>query len=106
MNRFRPKLLFIFATFFTSMAVILLGIFAFLDKFHPNISFPSKLSWIPIAIAAVPAIMRAIGIVPVLHSLLSEVFPTEIRLILHITLFKIRIIHWGANEVAKVLFIQ
>ena len=82
MKIFRPKLLFVFATFFTSMAVILIGIFAFLDSFYPDMSFPDQLSWVPIAVAAVPSIMRAIGIVPVLHSLLSEVFPTEIRLIL------------------------
>ena len=82
MKRFRPKLLFVFATFFTSMAVTLIGLFAFLDTFYPNMSLPDQLSWIPIAVATVPSIMRAVGIVPVLHSLMSEVFPTEIRLIL------------------------
>ena len=83
MKIFRPKSLFVFATFFTSMAVTLIGLFAFLDTFYPNMSLPDQLSWIPIAVATVPSIMRAVGIVPVLHSLMSEVFPTEIRLILN-----------------------
>ena len=79
MKTFRPKLLFVFATFFTSMAVTLIGLFAYLDTFYPNMSLPDQLSWIPIAVATIPSVMRAIGIVPVLHSLMSEVFPTEIR---------------------------
>ena len=82
MKRFRPKSLFVFGSFFTSIAVTLIGLFAFLDKFYPNMSFPDQLSWIPIAVATVPSIMRAIGILPVLYLLLSELFPTEIRLIL------------------------
>ena len=83
MKRFRPKLLFVFATFFTSMPVILIGIFAFLETFYPKLSLLDQLSWMPLVGSVIPSIMRAVGIDPVLHSLLSEVFPTEIRLILN-----------------------
>ena len=83
MKRFQPKLLFVFTTFFTSMAMVLIGIFVYLHKSYPDLSYLQEFSWMPFAISVVPSIMRAIGILPVQHSLLSEVFPTEIRLILN-----------------------
>ena len=83
MKRFQPKLLFVFTTFFTSMAMVLIGIFVYLQKYYPDLPYLQEFSWMPLAISVVPSIMRAIGILPVQHSLLSEVFPTEIRLILN-----------------------
>ena len=63
-------------TLLTTLAMVLIGIFAFLQKFHPNLPYLDLFSWIPLAMVITPVIMRAIGILPVLHSLLSEVFPT------------------------------
>ena len=75
----RPKILFVNTTLVTSLTMVLIGIFAFLQKFYPDMPNLDLFSWIPIVMVTVPVIMRAIGILPVLHSLLSEVFPTEIR---------------------------
>ena len=78
-RRIKPKILFVTATFFTSMAMILIGIFVFLKTSYPELSYLNDISSLPLVISIIPSIMRAIGIIPVLHSLLSEVFPTEIR---------------------------
>ena len=70
---------FVIGVFFTSMAMISIGTFIFLQTSYPNLSYLEKLSWMPLVAAITIYIMRAIGVMPVLHSLLSEVFPTEIR---------------------------
>ena len=79
MRKFKPKILFATATFFTTMSMVFVGIFVYLQTFYPDLPYLDMFSWMPLLIAIVPAIMRAIGIIPVLHSLLSELFPTEIR---------------------------
>ena len=78
-RQFRPKVLFVTTTVMTSLAMVIIGVFAFLQMYHPDLPYLDMFSWIPLAMVIVPVIMRAAGILPVLHSLLSEVFPTEIR---------------------------
>ena len=78
-RQFRPKNLFVITSFLTSLAMITIGTFAFLQQFYPDLPHLESFSWIPLAMVIVPVIMRAAGILPVLHSLLSEVFPTDIR---------------------------
>ena len=78
-RQFQPKNLFVFSTFSTAMAMVVIGIFVFLQKFYSNLPYLSMFSWIPLVMVIIPVVMRSIGILPVLHSLLSEVFPTEIR---------------------------
>ena len=78
-QKFQPKLLFVFATFSTALSMVVIGIFVFLQKFFPDLPYLNMFSWIPLAMVVVPVIMRSIGILPVLHLLLSELFPTEIR---------------------------
>ena len=78
-RQFRPKTLFVLASFFTSLAMLTIGTFAFLQKCYPDLTHLDLFSWIPLAMVIVPVIMLAVGILPVLHSLLGEVFPTEIR---------------------------
>ena len=79
MRNFQPKILFAIATFSTALAMVVIGIFVFLQDFYPNIQHLDKFSWIPLITVVVPVLMRAIGIIPIIHSLMSEVFPTEIR---------------------------
>ena len=79
MRKCHPKFLFLTATFITTMSMVLVGIFVFLQKFYPDSPNLGFFSWMPLLFVILPSIMRAIAIVPVLHSLLSELFPTEIR---------------------------
>ena len=67
------------ATFLTAFAMMVIGIFVYLHKYHPDLPHLHSFSWIPLAMIIVPIIMRAIGVMPVLRSLESELFPTEIR---------------------------
>ena len=61
------------------MAMVTIATFALLQKFYPDLAYLNSFSWIPLAMVIVPVVMRAVGILPVLHTLLSEVFPTDIR---------------------------
>ena len=78
-GRFQPKLLFILATLSTSFSMVLIGIFVFLQEHYPNLDYVDTFSWIPLVSFVIAVVARSLGILPVLHSLLSEVFPTEIR---------------------------
>ena len=62
-----------------SNSMVIIGIFAFLHKFYPDLPYLNLFSWMPLAMLIVALIMRAIGIMPVLRALESELFPTEIR---------------------------
>ena len=44
----RPKILFVITTLVTSLTMVLIGIFAFLQKFHPDLPNLELFSWIPI----------------------------------------------------------
>ena len=79
MHKFHPKVLFILANVSTAFGLVLIGIFIFLQKYYPFLPFLDTFSWIPVASVVITVIARSIGILPVLHSLMSEVFPTEIR---------------------------
>ena len=75
----RPKMLFVFSTFLTAVAMSLIGSLIFLQEFYPNLPYLESFTWIPIVMLVVHVIMRSVGILPVLILLLSEIFPTEIR---------------------------
>ena len=79
MKKFPPKVLFVLATFSTALSMIVIGIFIFFQNFYPNTPYLDTFSWIPLVTMIIPVLVRAIGILPVIHSLISEVFPTEIR---------------------------
>ena len=78
-HRFQPKILFVLATLSTSFSMALIGIFVFLQEHYSSLAYLNTFSWIPLVSFMIAVIARSIGILPVLHSLLSEVFPTEIR---------------------------
>lgn len=79
MHKFHPKILFILANLSTAFGLVLIGTFIFLQKYYPFLPFLDTFSWIPVASVVITVVARSIGILPVLHSLMSEVFPTEIR---------------------------
>jgi len=57
----------------------LIGTFVFLEKSYPDLQHLEKFSWIPLVSVIGVVIIRSVCILPVLMSLSSEVFPTEIR---------------------------
>ena len=63
----------------TFMSVFTIGLFAFLHKFNPDLPYLDVLSWIPLAMVISCVVMRATGIITVLHTLMSECYPTDIR---------------------------
>ena len=56
--------------------MIIIGVFGFFNKFYPNTPNLNYFSWMPLAMLIIALIMRAIGIMPVLRALESELFPT------------------------------
>merc|ERR1719278_2060930 len=79
MRQFQPKVLFIFGTFSTSVCMVLIGIFAYLQEYFPYLPYLDTFSWMPVLSVIVTVIARATCILTVIHSVMSEVFPTEIR---------------------------
>ena len=78
-HRFQPKVLFIFGTFSTSVCMVLIGICAYLQEYFPDLPYIETFSWMPVLSVIVAVIARATCILPVIYSVMSEVFPTEIR---------------------------
>ena len=85
------------------MSMVFVGIFVCLQMLYPDLPNLEMFSWIPFLIAIVPAIMRAIGIIPVLHSLLSELFPTEIRTQ---AIGLVQACDWGSGAISMNFFPQ
>ena len=78
-RRFQPKVLFMFGTFSTSVCMVLIGIFAYLHEYFPYLPYLDTFSWMPVLSVIIAVIARATCILPVIYSVMSEVFPTEIR---------------------------
>ena len=58
----------------------LLAVYIYLQKNQPNWVNLNIFNWIPLAMIILCSIMRSSGIAPVLNVLLSELYPTDIRL--------------------------
>ena len=78
-HQFQPKVLFIVGTFLTSVCMVLIGIFAYLQEYFPYLPYLDTFSWTPVVSIIVFVILRATCILPVIYSVMSEIFPTEIR---------------------------
>ena len=74
-----PKASFIIGQAITSLAMSTLGIFSYLKNYQPEYLDTKVFGWIPLIMILLQFVMRSGGIQPVLHQLLSEVYPTEIR---------------------------
>ena len=79
MSKFQPRILYVFGTLGTALCMALIGTFVFLEKSYPDLQHLDKFSWIPLVSVIGVVIIRSVCILPVLMSLSSEVFPTEIR---------------------------
>ena len=68
-----------FGTIATSVCMVLIGICAYLQEYFPDLPYLETFSWMPVLSVIVAVIARATCILPVIYSVMSEVFPTEIR---------------------------
>ena len=73
-KRFNPKHLFIFWFFVSASCMATLGVMAYLHEFHPELT--QHVSWIPITSAVISVFARSAGMLPVLHTLINELYPT------------------------------
>ena len=71
MLRYNFRVLFPVCQFILAICMLLIGICTYLQL--------EQLSWVPLACAIVIFIMRSSGIHPVMHILMNELYPTEIR---------------------------
>lgn len=78
-GKLKPKWLFIIAQGVTTLGFVAMGIYSLLLQLYPNSDTVKSFGWIPFAAIVAQAIMRAGGILPMLHTLMNEMFPTEIR---------------------------
>ena len=72
-KKISPKLLFVCAQFVASSSMFSLGFFSYNNVKNEN------LTWIPLAVIITHILMRALGTLPVMHTLMNELYPTEIR---------------------------
>ena len=93
-GKIKPKILFVIAQTITTLAILTICIYSFIRRFYgttlnEEIETPSPsyhatsnielISWIPLVGIIIINVLRGAGIEPVIHILLNEMFPTEIR---------------------------
>ena len=104
-GRIKPKVLFIIAQTMTTLALVTVCIYSFIKQYHettaPEVHQPTGddlvlppeadsenngnndtielFSWIPLVGMTMVNVLRGAGIEPVIHILINEMFPTEIR---------------------------
>ena len=85
-GKIKPKILFVIAQTVTTLAILTICIYSFIRRFYGttlNDEIESSnielFSWIPLVGIIIINVLRGAGIEPVIHILLNEMFPTEIR---------------------------
>ena len=93
-GKIKPKILFVIAQTITTFAILTICIYSFIRRFYgttlnEEIETPSPsyhatsnielFSWIPLVGIIIINVLRGAGIEPVIHILINEMFPTEIR---------------------------
>ena len=73
----QPRISFTIGQLLKAISLAIMATYFYLHTIYPITSLPY--SWIPLVMVISQHFVRPIAIVPVLHSLLGEVFPTEIR---------------------------
>ena len=79
MSQIKPKYLFVSCQIISTSCFGFIGTFAYLQNIYPNSETLQYFGWIPLASITVQIIMRSAGILPVMNTLMNELFPTEIR---------------------------
>jgi hypothetical protein len=79
MNKASPNILFVTCQIFNGIALGTVGIYTYLRNSHPDLPYLNDFGWIPLTMMIVMVVARSAGILPVMHVLLNELFPTDIR---------------------------
>jgi hypothetical protein len=79
MYRVSPKILFVICQVISGMGMAGIGIYTYLKNQHPDLPYLNDFGWIPLVMVIIMVVMRAAGILPVMHVLLAELYPTDIR---------------------------
>ena len=80
-GKLKPKTMFVISQILETASIIAICVYAFISNNESFISSETLKSfgWIPIASIVVLIVISGIGIQPVLHILLNEMYPTNIR---------------------------
>lgn len=76
-RKMSPKILFILSQLITAFSMGVLGFCTFLKR--QNEVIDDSFGWIPLVGISIIIVMRGIATLPVMHTLLNELYPTEIR---------------------------
>ena len=69
-RRFVPKILFITCQALSTLSMVLLAVYIYLQNNHPDIPYLGHFDWMPLTVVILCSILRSIGIAPVLSILL------------------------------------
>ena len=91
-GKIKPKVLFVISQTITTLALVAICVYSFIRRFYgtsptsdaeiENASHATSIelfSWIPLVGIIIINVLRGAGIEPVIHILINEMFPTEIR---------------------------
>ena len=78
-GKFKPKTLFITGQAITCLGFVAIGSFTLLSEYYPESQTLKDFGWITFAAIVAQIVMRSAGVLPMLHTLLNELYPTEIR---------------------------
>ena len=78
-GKLKPKLLFVSGIVMSTFAFCAISIYTYLHKVYPDSHKLEWFGWIPLAAISMQVIMRSAAILPVLNTLMNELYPTEIR---------------------------
>ena len=91
-GKIKPKVLFVISQTITTLALVTICVYSFIRRFYgtspksdaeiENASHATSIelfSWIPLVGIIIINVLRGAGIEPVIHILINEMFPTEIR---------------------------
>ena len=78
-GKLRPKLLFVSGVVMSTLAFCAISIYTYLNKVYSDSHILEWFGWIPLAAIVIQVTMRSAAILPVLNTLMNELYPTEIR---------------------------
>ena len=78
-GKVKPKIMFVICQSISVLSIIAICVYSFLKEYDGEKEELEKFSWIPLVFIGTLIITRGVGIMPVLHILMNEMFPTDIR---------------------------
>ena len=79
-GKVKPKIMFVICQAISVLSIIAICVYSFLKEYGLlKEETLEKFSWIPLVFIGTLIILRGVGIMPVLHILINEMYPTDIR---------------------------